>query len=589
MKLPAWIKSAYRRLVSASAIADLRNPTAWLLNLMAGQQTSAGVTISPSTALEVGAYYACLRLISGDVAKLPLWVYRRLPGDEGKERRPSHPVSRLIHDEFNPTTAAFTGRETLTQWAMGMGNGVALIERDASQNPTALWPIHPSRIRVEQDDKDPRAYWYEWRRDDATTAVLFPSEVLHLRGMGDGLWGFSVAQMAARTLGLATGTEEYASGFLGNGAWSSGYLSHPKALNEKALKNLRDSVAERHQGVSNAFRPMVLEEGMTWQQATVPPEDAQLLETRKFEVEEIARWFGVPPHKIGHLERATFSNIEHQAIDYVNSALMPWLIRWEQEIKRKLFGQRAGNLFAEHNVTALLRGDSAARAAYYKEMVFTGVYTPNEVRAFENMNASDDEGMDKHWMQSQMSPVDLLADPPEPEPVPPALTTGSVPPEFTEEEEPEEEEPEPEALTAETIAAAFAEAFKPEQQPRTATDATTIRALFEHTAARVVKREANATRSPAKKYADDWPAFVAWAEKFYAGHAAYLEEETRPIFRLCPHQPNGDDGWLQVWQDDARAAACERQRNGGKLDTAAATSEMTEFLMRLGRVEDTDA
>ena len=584
------LQSAYRRMFSASALSDLRNPRAWLLNLMAGQETPAGVEISPTTAIEISPVYAALQLVSGHVAGLPLWVYRRRPPvgpmrRRPKEKMPMHPVSRLIHGSFNPQISAFTGRETLTQWAMSMGNGYALIERATpSQLPVALWPIHPSRIRAELDEKDSRQVWYQWQKDDGTTVSLLPDEVLHIRGMGDALSGYSVVSQARRTLGLATATEIYGSRFFSNGAWTSGFLTHPKSLKDDAYKNLKESFDERYSGADNAFRPMILEEGLTWNQATLAPEDAEFLETRKFTVEEIARWFGVPPHKIGHLEKATYSNIEEENISYIQDGLMRWILRWEAEIKRKLFGLRAGNLFAEHTVTAFLRGDQAARAAYYGKMLNIGTLSPNDIRELENMNPIEGRGGDDYYMQSAMTTLDLIADPPEPEPAP------AAPPPAPPAEEGEEGAPDADAAfkagLTETIATAFADALKPEQA-RTATDSITIRALFEHAAARVVKREASATRGPAKKHADDWPAFVAWAEKFYEGHAAYLEEETRPIFSLCPDQPDVADGWLRVWQDDMTTAACERQREGEPVDQSTATTEMTDFLMRLGRVETT--
>lgn len=383
-RLTAWLRPR------ADFMSDLRHPTAWLTNWAQGGKTLAGTYVSPDGAMALAAYYACLRAISEDVAKLPLITYRRLK-PRGKERAPDHPLYMLLHDFPNPDMESMTFRETLTAHALAWGNGYAEIERDSFGDAIALHPIHPSRVTPRRNDQGAIVYdvsgselviggqWFNVVR-------LRAENMVHVRGLGaEGLGGYSVARLAAESLGVTLAAQNFGAAFFGNGAFLSGVLEHPGKLSDMAAKHLRESWSEVYAGPANAGKPGILEEGMKWQQLGIPPEQGQFLETRQFQVIEVCRWFRVPPHKIQDLSGAKYANIEQQNLEYVTDTLMPWLTRWEQQLKRKLFGDDV-EYFAEHLVLGLLRGDQTARAAYYKTRFDLATLSPDDIRELENEN-----------------------------------------------------------------------------------------------------------------------------------------------------------------------------------------------------------
>jgi HK97 family phage portal protein len=406
--------------------SSLQRPEQWLVNALGAAKDVSGESVSETSAMSLSVYYDCIRVLSEDVAKLPLLLYRRL--DRGKERFAGHPLYRLLHDEPCPESSAFALRETLTAHALGWGNGYAEIQRDGSGRVVALWPIDPSTVTVERSDAGQLQYVVRNEVGDKTT--LRPDSILHIHGLGfSGLVGYSVARVARSSLGSAIATQKHASAFFGNGASPGGVLQHPGALSDKALTHLRESWAERHGGAENAHRPAILEEGMTWHAMSIPPEDSQLLETRQWQVEDICRWFRVPPHKVGHLLRATgWSTLEQTNADYLTDSLMPWLVRWEQEISRKLIApQERESLFVEHLVDALLRTDTNSRFAAYAVAVTNGWMSRNEVRERENLNPAPD--LDEFLMPSgaqTIAQAEAAASAPEPEPEPEAEAGDSA-------------------------------------------------------------------------------------------------------------------------------------------------------------------
>jgi HK97 family phage portal protein len=365
------------------------------------RQSSADIAVNAGNSLGVAAYFACVRNISEDVARLPAAVYRPT-GPGGLERVEASPVAALIGEAPNDEMTAITFRQTMSAWALGWGNAYAEIQRNGMGQPIALWPIHPTLVTIERGAGN--AVIYNVLKADGSRVLIPASGMLHLLGMsGDGMYGYSVAKWAAETLGTSMAVQSAAGAFFGNGMQVSGILKHPETLSKEAQERLVQSIEQRHSGAGGrkSFRTMVLEEGMEWTQTSIDPESAQMIETRQFLAVEIARWFRMPPTKIGDLSRSTYSSLEQEAISYSNDTLAPWVTRWEQEIKRKLI--TSPDEFLRFDMAALQRGDQAARATYYREMYNIGVMSPNEIRIREGMNPY--EGGDEYFRPLNMAPA----------------------------------------------------------------------------------------------------------------------------------------------------------------------------------------
>lgn len=374
--------------------ATLRTPTSWLFGALGGTRVSSGVVVNESTALQYSAVYAAVRLLSESVASLPLHTYERL--DEGKQRAYGHPVAGMLSTSVNPQLSSYGFRETLMGHVLTYGNGYAEIVRDGAGNPVQLLPITPDRVSVEQESDGTIRY----RVDEQIT--LSQDDMFHIAGLGfDGLVGYSPVTLAKQSVGLGLGAERFGGSFFGNSARPAGVLTHPNRLSKEAKENLRDSWQSTYAGVDNSGRTAILEEGVQFSSIGLSNEDAQYLQTRQFQVVEIARWYGVPCHMINSLDNATFSNIEHQGIEFVTYSLRPWLVRWEQEIKRKLFTE--GAFFSEFLVDGLLRGDTKTRYDGYKVARETGWLSVNEIRSLENLNPV--EGGDQYIQPMNMTTV----------------------------------------------------------------------------------------------------------------------------------------------------------------------------------------
>lgn len=348
------------------------------------ENTHAGVAVTEQTALTLSTVFACVRVLAESVASLPLLTYRRL-ANGGKERAENHPLYPLLREQANPEMTSFELRETLIAHVATWGNGYAEIEWDRAGRTLALWPLNPARMTVERKGG---VLVYQYALSDGGVVQLPAYRVHHVRGLGgNGVQGFSVVRMAMNSIGLALGTEEFGARFFGNGARPGGVLKHPGRLSDTAYERLRKSWTDAHEGLSNAHRLKILEEGLDYQAIGVPLNEAQFLETRKFQVVEVARWFRIPPHMIGDLERATFSNIEHQSIDFVVHTLRPWLVRSEQALMRDLLTpEEQRTYFVEYLVDGLLRGDIASRYQAYSIGRQNGWLSANDIRQFENMN-----------------------------------------------------------------------------------------------------------------------------------------------------------------------------------------------------------
>jgi len=357
--------------------------------------TTSGKPVNEHTAMQMTAVYSCVRILAEAVAGLPLHLYKYTTSG-GKEKALFHPLYFLLHDEPNPEMSSFVFRETLMTHLLLWGNAYAQIIRNGKGEVIALYPLMPNRMRVDRDSKGELYYSYTRYSDEAPaingmTVTLRPSDVLHIPGLGfDGLVGYSPIAMAKNAIGLAMATEEYGAKFFANGAAPGGVLEHPGTI--KDPQKVKESWNMAYQGSSNAHRVAVLEEGMKYQPIGISPEQAQFLETRKFQINEIARIFRIPPHMIGDLEKSSFSNIEQQSLEFVKYTLDPWVIRWEQAISRSLLRTDEKKLlFAKFNVDGLLRGDYTSRMNGYAIGIQNGFMCPNDARALEDMDLIPDE------------------------------------------------------------------------------------------------------------------------------------------------------------------------------------------------------
>jgi HK97 family phage portal protein len=348
--------------------------------------TTSGKTVNERTAMQTTGVYACVRILSETLASLPLHTFKHT--DRGKEKAREHRLYYLLHDEPNPEMTSFVFRETLMGHLLLWGNAYAQIIRDGRGNVLALYPLLPDKMTVDRTSTG--ELYYEYQKDTGSV-VLRADEVFHIPGLGfDGLVGHSPIAMAKNAIGMAIATEEYGAKFFANGANPGGVLEHPGIV--KDPKRVRDSWNAVYQGSANAHRIAVLEEGMKFQPIGIPPEQAQFIATRKFQLNEIARIFRIPPHMIGDLEKSSFSNIEQQSLEFVKYTLDPWVVRWEQAIQRALFSEdEKRQYFVRFNVDGLLRGDYLSRMNGYSIGVQNGFLSPNCVRELENMNLIPEE------------------------------------------------------------------------------------------------------------------------------------------------------------------------------------------------------
>ena len=358
----------------------------------------AGVLVTPDTAKTFSAVFRATAIISQTIGFMPWSVYR------DREIRREHPAHKLLHLRPCPEMGAMVFKETIVRDALLWGNGYAEIERNRAGTAIALWRLAPSRVRVIRDESGRIVYEHTGATGEKIT--LRPESVFHLIGLGDGLVGESVVGHAAKGIAAGIAAENFNAGLFENQAIPAGVLEHPAQLSPEALLRLRDQFKTRFGGPENAGKPIVLEEGMKFTPITMKPGDAQFLQSRQFQVGEIARWFGVPLHKLADLQHATFSNIEHQSQEFVSDALMAWCKKLEEEADYKLLNGQADGFYSKINERGLLRGDNKSRMEFYKGGVTNGIFSINECRSWEDLPPI--EGGDKHHVQMQMVPVDKV-------------------------------------------------------------------------------------------------------------------------------------------------------------------------------------
>lgn len=371
--------------------------------------STSGKSVTERSAMQMTAVYACVRILAEAIAELPLHLYRYTDAG-GKEKAIDHPLYLLLHDEPNPEMSSFVFRETLMTHLLLWGNAYAQIIRNGKGEVVALYPLMPNKMTVDRDEKGQLYYSYQRSNDEAIPdsgkVILKPSDVLHIPGLGfDGLVGYSPIAMAKNAIGMAIACEEYGAKFFANGAAPSGVLEHPGTIKDPS--KVREAWQSQFGGSGNSGKVAVLEEGMKYTPISISPEQAQFLETRKFQINEIARIFRVPPHMVGDLEKSSFSNIEQQSLEFVKYTLDPWVIRWEQSLSRALFSQdEKKNYFFKFNVEGLLRGDYASRMTGYATARQNGWLSANDIRELENLDRIPaEEGGDLYLINGNMLPL----------------------------------------------------------------------------------------------------------------------------------------------------------------------------------------
>lgn len=362
----------------------------------------SGANVNEFSAMRVSAVYACVRILAESIAALPLHVYEYKDG--GKERAINHPLYFRLHDAPNPEMTSFIFRELMMTHLLLHGNCYAYIQRDFGGSVVALHPLEPNRMTVERDDSGQIVYRYLTSASEnaqvkkSTTVTYQRDDILHVPALGfNGLIGFSPIAMARNAIGVAIATEEFGAKFFENGARPSGILKVPHVLKDPS--KLSESWQKAYGGTGNTGKVAVLEEGVTYESISIPPNDAQFLDTRKFQLNEIARIFRVPPHMIADLERATFSNVEHLSLEFVKFSLNPWVIRWEQSLSKALMTpNERGKFFVKFNVDGLMRGDYQSRMEGYATGRQNGWLSANDIREMEDLNPISEEDGGNYYL-----------------------------------------------------------------------------------------------------------------------------------------------------------------------------------------------
>ncbi len=357
--------------------------------VLAGPKAQAGVRVNEDSALRYAAVYACIRVLSETLASLPLHVYKRRPGGNGKDRAVDHPLYGILHDTPNEEMPSLTWRETIMGHILTSGNGYSEITTNRRGEVIRLYPIPWTEIRPVRNQQT-KAIEYEVT-DRGKTETIPAEKILHIPGLGfNGVMGYSPIRMAMEAIGLGIAAESFGARFFGSGTHLGGVVEHPGIMKDESYKRFKQSLAEEYQGLQKAHGLIILEDGAKITKLGIPPEEAQFLETRKFQRSEIAGIYRVPPHMIADLEKATFANIEHQSLEFLMYTMRPWIYRWEQYMNWKLFTPaERRDYFSEFAVTALLRGDTKSQAEALAMARQNGVVNADEWREMIGMNPQD--------------------------------------------------------------------------------------------------------------------------------------------------------------------------------------------------------
>lgn len=474
-------------------------------------ESASGITITPERSLASTAVFACVRVLSEGVGALPLHLYERIErhGRAGKSRATQHPLYMLLHMLPNPEMTSMELRETLVGHCAIRGNAYTYIEWGNDGYPRELWPLRPDRVTIWRYNGE---LYYSVQMPDDTYVTLTTEKIMHVRGlMYNGVVGMSPIELARNAVGLSLATEEFGARFFGNDARPGVILRHPGILEDEVYERLVQSWETRHSGLSNAQKVAILEDGMDVKEVGLSPDHAQFLETRKFQVSEIARIFRVPPHMIADLDRATFSNVEHQDLAFVKHTLRPWLTRIEQAIARDLLlpAERL-KYFAEHMPDDLLRGETKTRYESYGIGRQNGWLSANDIRERENMEPI--EGGDVYLVPLNMIPANQAAQMPQ-------STEG-------------------EGARGDVFAGeqrALATEIPPEKRAAAAGRhrlAQNALPMFADAFARVLRREVQDVGAAVRKHFGrrDAPQFRAWLEEFYTEHADWTFRQILAVY-----------------------------------------------------------
>ena len=411
INLLAWhagqqVRHGVKRLFNLS----LTDPKAWDTSLwnLRGSQSVSGETVTESTALTYSAVYNAVSLISGTVGSLPLHLMQK----EGKSKRivDDRSLYRVMRSQWNPYMTAMAGREVMMNHILTWGNGYAEKVRNGFGDLVELWPIPPNRVAPKMEGGE---LVYEIRMDGESDLTLAREKILHIPGLGfDGFVGYSVISMARKSIGLGMALETFGSLYFGQGTHPGVIITHPNKLGTDAHSNLKKALTDTYSGLGQSHRLMLLEEGMKPEKVGIPPEDSQFLESRQFQIPEVARWFNLPPHKLKDLTKSSFSNIESEQISFVTDSILPWLIRLEQNYWMQLLTPREQKekLYFKHVVEGLMRGNAKDRAEFYKIMWQFGFMTENEVRRLEDLNPNPNPLADELFIMANMVPLSKYED-----------------------------------------------------------------------------------------------------------------------------------------------------------------------------------
>jgi HK97 family phage portal protein len=439
MGLGSGLKQRLRNWLGVQELSSYNG--SWWGALFGGgdNRSSSGITITVDRAMQVSAVFRCVNILANAMASMPLKLYMRTP--DGKEIASDEPLYRVLHDRPNKWQTSVEWRAMMESHRCLRGNAYSLIVSGPGGFASELIPLHPDRMKIEMLENGRLRYVYT---DDRGQPIPYTQDqIFHLRGLSlDGIYGLSVLAAARNAIGLTISTEDHGSRLFKNGARPGFALSSDEPIKPEAADKVRESWERMHAGSENQHKTAILPYGLKPVQLGLTSDDAQFLETRKFELSDIARFFGVPPHKIYDLERATFSNIEHQGLEFVQDTLLPIARIWEAAISRDLIVDDE-TYFAEFSFDFYLRGDSTARAAFYKELSYLGVLNINEIRAYENLNNIGTDG-DKRFVQVNMTTLERAGEEPPVQPVAPPAPAESD----DEEEDEEEDEPNESGLSA---------------------------------------------------------------------------------------------------------------------------------------------
>jgi HK97 family phage portal protein len=483
----------------------------------------SGVAVDAVSALSLSAVYACIRILSDTMGVLPVRLYEK-DSDDNRTRRSDMKIAQLFEKLPNPEMSAFRWKQISQGHLCGWGNSFSYVERDGANRVVALWPLRPDRMTVRRGaDNSTLTYEYNGNRGKVT---LSEDQVFHIAGFGyDGMTGYSPIRLAQESIGIGLAAEEFGARFYGNGTHMGAVVKHPKRLTPDAQKKLQTSMTAGYAGLGNSHKLLVLDEGMDIAKIGIPPEEAQFLQTRKFQVNEICRWYRVPPHMVADLERSTFNNIEHMGLEFAIYTMLPWVTLHAQEMTRYFLSPAQQlNMYFEYDLNALLKGDFKTRSEGYATALSNGWLNRDEVRKMENLNPMPGEGGKIYTVQLAMTNIEHVVNPPEPmAPAGPANSDDD-----DDDNNDDGGGDNDDAGKARRIA--LVKRSSPAERDRI------IKAyvpLFRRAGLEVVRKESLAVRKAAeqnslKRQGDS--DFTRWLEDFYKGLPEYIRAHLGPVF-----------------------------------------------------------